>query len=138
MRVLLDGISFAFALGGPLLVAMNYARLPARVPLHFNWRGEPDRWGTRATIWLLPVIGLAVYALWFFLTGVAASAPHPPPARMIVLLALIKTEMLGMFYFIERGTIRVALGQAARLDNSVWVFLAFLIATGIFLSMSAH
>jgi molybdate transport system substrate-binding protein len=46
-----------------------YPDLPPRVPLHFNFAGEPDRWGQRSpTMWfLIPVVATAVAALMFAL-----------------------------------------------------------------------
>lgn len=51
---------------------VGYARLPARVPLHFDLRGIPDGWGSRASVFLLPAVAAAVYAV---MTAVSRARP---------------------------------------------------------------
>ena len=43
-----------------------YSDLPDTIPTHFNATGEPDQYGSKAVVWLLPVIGLVTYLglLW--------------------------------------------------------------------------
>lgn len=39
----------------------DYFTLPETIPTHFNARGEPDDYGSKATLLLLPVIGSVIY-----------------------------------------------------------------------------
>ena len=41
----------------------EFFALPQRIVTHFNFAGEPDGWGSRWTVWLLPIIALAIFAL---------------------------------------------------------------------------
>lgn len=51
-----------------LFAVFAYPRLPERVPVHWNLRGEPDGWSSRETAaFLLPLIGVAFWALLRFL-----------------------------------------------------------------------
>lgn len=43
-------------------VALRWDSLPEAIPLHYNGRGQPDDWGNKTMIWLLPGLGLALYA----------------------------------------------------------------------------
>lgn len=45
------------------LVFLNYADLPASVPIHINYRDEIDGWGKKGTIWLLPLMALVIHTL---------------------------------------------------------------------------
>lgn len=38
------------------VTAMVYSKLPDKVPMHWNIRGEVDGWGGRQSVWLLPSI----------------------------------------------------------------------------------
>jgi uncharacterized membrane protein len=45
------------------ITARHYADLPAQIPSHTNWRGEVDGWGSRQTVWLLPITSLLLLGL---------------------------------------------------------------------------
>ena len=52
----------------PLFYAMNvYDALPETIPIHFNFEGKPDGFGSKDTIYLAPIIlglvGFFVFAL---------------------------------------------------------------------------
>ncbi len=42
-------------------------QLPETIPTHLNAVGEADGWGGKATFWLLPILGTAIFALLTFL-----------------------------------------------------------------------
>jgi len=44
------------------ITAYNYNSLPDQIPIHFNLKGEADAWGDKITIFILPVIGLLLFA----------------------------------------------------------------------------
>jgi uncharacterized membrane protein len=45
-----------------------YAHFPDRVPIHWNWQGEPDNWSGRGlAAFLFPLIILGLYLLFLFL-----------------------------------------------------------------------
>lgn len=44
--------------------AVVYSRLPEQVPVHWDWSGQPDRWGSRVEgAFLLPAIALVLWGL---------------------------------------------------------------------------
>lgn len=53
----------AILLAGVVYVAVRYASLPAEIPTHYNAFGEVDGWGSRGTLWIMPVIGILCDAL---------------------------------------------------------------------------
>jgi uncharacterized membrane protein len=55
-----------------VLLAVRYPSLPARVPVHYDATGTPDRWGSPASIWWLLALWLGVQVLLSLL----ARAPH--------------------------------------------------------------
>ena len=44
-----------------IVVALYFNTLPDEIPRHFNAAGEPDAYGTKYTLFLLPTIGLLLY-----------------------------------------------------------------------------
>lgn len=63
MRNLQPTLTAFFAALPFLYLATIYGGLPERVPIHFDWRGEPDGWGPKYILWLLPTIGVTLMLL---------------------------------------------------------------------------
>jgi uncharacterized membrane protein len=57
-----------------LLLAVPFAwqQLPERIPTHFGFSGEPDAWGGKGTLVILPIVGLTLYVSMMAL----ARVPH--------------------------------------------------------------
>lgn len=79
VQLTLSGVDKALQLAGALVlatflvvVAATWASLPESLPVHFGLGGEPDSWGSRGEILVLPVIAL----LQFVLLSVLARFPH--------------------------------------------------------------
>lgn len=51
------------------IIATGYAYqfLPEQIPMHFNTKGEVDRWGNRSSIWLTGSLPLLIYGLMFII-----------------------------------------------------------------------
>src|SRR5688500_5239102 len=80
-----------------------YRFLPARIPIHFGLRGEPDGWGKRGMIWLLPIISVLMVAF-------VSAVPHLPSDKPAPheLLAALNLEMAALYFTILQGQIEVA------------------------------
>ncbi|RYY84376.1 MAG: DUF1648 domain-containing protein [Chitinophagaceae bacterium] len=59
-----------------LMVIKSYGNLPATVPVHFNAQGQPDNWGPKAGIWILPILASAVFGLFTLLHKYADRFPR--------------------------------------------------------------
>lgn len=46
-------------------LALQWNQLPDRVPLHWNIRGEIDRWGDKSELWLIPFLTTGLVYLIF-------------------------------------------------------------------------
>jgi hypothetical protein len=59
---ILEIVAIAALLGSfyPLLF-YNTIDPNALFPIHYNFAGEPDNWGGRSSLWVMPLIGLAFY-----------------------------------------------------------------------------
>ena len=45
-----------------IYTGISYTKLPESIPVHFGIAGEADRYGGKATVWLLPVIATILFA----------------------------------------------------------------------------
>lgn len=109
-----------------LIIVRFWWLLPDRIPIHFGFSGQPDAWGDKLTIWLLP----AVATILFMVLAAVSRYPHifNYPVRITEqnahrqyllarsLLVFLKTEICWLFAFIVRQQIIVALGNAQKLS----------------------
>lgn len=140
MKRLFDLANLALLVLTGVFVCQSYPRLPARIPMHFNMAGEPDRWGGRGGfigLFVMPFVLTAVfYLLIRFIPGIGANArylniPHReeflklPAEKRDVYWGVLKEFFAGLaaavnllFYLIVRGTVRIAMGEASLLPFS--------------------
>lgn len=104
-----------------------YNQLPERIPTHFNTAGEPDGYGGKTSLFLLPAIGFLMYIL----LTVLAAFPHIYnfPVKITTenaevqyrlatrLLRVLKTVILILFSFISWMTVRAAAGSVLGLGK---------------------
>jgi uncharacterized membrane protein len=127
---------------GALVVLLVFAvrvwpSLPASVPTHFGFSGEPDRWGGRA--WLLALPAMAT--LFFLVLTLLERAPHvynypieltssnAPRAHALgrELVLWLKLIVIVTFAVIFWTSVQVALGKATALPG--WFLPAVLGST---------
>ena len=65
--VFVELISISIVLFMWLYVIYNYADLPDTIPTHFNGKGEPDDFGTKLTVWIVPGLATLMYIGIFIL-----------------------------------------------------------------------
>lgn len=117
-------VTWGFVVAGLVQAARMYRFLPARIPIHFGFRGEPDGWGSRGMIWLLPILSVVMVA---FLSALPLlPSDKPAPAGM---LSALNLEMSALYFVILQGQIAVALGLKQRLGPLFWVILLLIMAT---------
>jgi uncharacterized membrane protein len=44
-----------------LIIIQFWAVLPDRIPIHFGFSGQPDAWGDKVMIWLLPAVAAIIF-----------------------------------------------------------------------------
>lgn len=106
------------------LALLGPARLPDRIPTHFNLAGRADGWGSPQLLWLLPGFGTILYAGMTMVSRFPEAFNYPvrvTPANRAVLQALaqrmiawLKAEVICLFLGIQYVTIGSARrGQGA-------------------------
>lgn len=82
-----------------LLTALYWDRLPARIPTHFGFDGQPTAWGGRSAILLLPGVGLilcVVLTLVRFLPDRLYNYPVPVTEENRERLGVLARELLSV------------------------------------------
>lgn len=111
----------------------------AEVPLHFNARGEVDRWGAASTALLLPSIALVLYGLltWVqrhprwcnYPVEITDANREPVYRQMSRIVYRIKVLVMALFLYLTLGVAQVV-------EISLFLILAmalavpFIIVTG--------
>jgi uncharacterized membrane protein len=126
-----------------MMVIQHYRSLPPLIPIHFNAAGAPDNWGPKATIWILPVLASALFALFSVLHRYADRFPRKAEnqnaAKNLVLLrqlflqlrlAIVLVMAVGIYY-----NIRVAITGVQKEPGALvpFIMLVMLAPVGLFL-----
>lgn len=90
----LDGWTIAgLVLGAGLILGMALSiyllipKLPEQIPMHYNWRGEVNRYGPPEELYILPAMALVSW-LPTVVIGIAIAGDYPRMRRLMVALAV--------------------------------------------------
>ncbi|MCA0756828.1 DUF1648 domain-containing protein [Paenibacillus sp. N4] len=110
--------------------------LPATVAIHFNAKGDPDGWGSKATLLLLPALTLFLYAGLTSLRQIPHHFNYLKPITeqnalyqyrtAIHMLSWLKLEIVLLFSYMQWAFIRNAEGLASGIG--IWLVPAALAA----------
>ena len=127
MIILMDSLSVVVLILGWWIALSVYPRLPERIPVHFGFTGEADRWGSRWTIFLMPLVNAVIIALYFWIFEyVSPGSSKPIPPEVKAPLHLLGLELSVIFAYITWRTSEVAFGRARGLG--AWFLPATLLA----------
>ena len=135
---LLEGLALA---GLAVLLALPvayYAELPDTIPIHFNGKGEADGFGHKSTIWLMPGIGLALFALLTVVNRKSSNFNYPvritpENAESQYRLGTRMIRMLKVLIMILFAWICWAMIQGAQSENpSIGAGFIWIILGGVF------
>ena len=142
-------LSWAMVVTLFILPAIYYADLPDQIPSHFNAKGEPDAYSKKTFIWVLPILGLALFLFLNFLSHMKNLKVNTPrqlspeqeeEQRLIgrKMLHALKLAISIMFVYIMYHTIQTAQGQVSGLSKYfIWVTVAGLFSViGYFMVQS--
>jgi len=124
----LEIIAAAALLGSFAVVGYCWPELPDRVPMHYDLAGNPDRWGGKGSLFILPVVSIFTYGLLSVLSYTFRDPKSYPKGNIKNdkqifyvrrLLTWLKTEIVLWFFYIEWETINIGLGKAAVLSGYV-------------------
>lgn len=147
MRRILDFVGLALLV---VLVWITYRALygpdplPQRIPTHFGANGQPNAWGPPGSLWLLPIVGAALYMIIsvvslfpasfnFPVRSTAANRPRLE-ALTLQMMAWVKAELCCLFLTIQWSIIQSARHGNAALSPAVMPL--FLVA--LFVTIAMH
>ncbi len=126
-EVVLELLSLSCLAISVLLLLKYYPDLPLSIPDHFGISGEADSWGSKTTLWYLLGTNAALYG------GLTISRRFPhyfnypiniteQNARRqyqlaIWFLAVLKTEVVALFTYLEWEMLQVTLGRNSGLSS---------------------
>lgn len=135
-EVWLDVVSWIFVTAGLALAAGYYSDLPDLIPTHFNASGDADKFGSKNTIFILPVLSAVLVGgvVWL------AKFPHrfnylhkitPENAafeyqRMRTMMRVINALTSLLFLVITWDILRAASGGAKGLSVLFWIVFILL------------
>lgn len=101
IRAALIALSVLVLLGTVVFLAVYWKRIPDRVPMRFDGRGEIVGWGAKASLLLLPVLNAVLTVALSFAKTVNFSTlrrvrRYPAPPLLFPLMSLMLT--LGLSY----------------------------------------
>lgn len=124
-------------------VIYSYADLPESVPVHFNINGEADRWGSKASIQALPIIGIGLtiilgltprFPKYFnFPVKVTESNKNELYRLAFRMIRVINVIILVLFGFTTVHIVNSARGNQSESMNFFFlVFMMLMIGTTIY------
>lgn len=80
-------LGIGLILGMALSIYLLIPKLPEQIPMHYNWRGEVNRFGPPEELYIMPALALVS---WFptVAIGIALAGDYPRIRRLIVALSV--------------------------------------------------
>ncbi|WP_321476675.1 DUF1648 domain-containing protein [uncultured Paludibaculum sp.] len=131
----LEACAAFFLLAGLLYPLTQWGTLPERVPSHFNFRGEPDRWAGRWIFGWFTVLEVFLYGMFSYqghsldyLLGAAQTL-----SAFTLLILWTKVVLTGLFAYLNWTIVRVARAQAAKANIPVMMLFSALLVVPVIL-----
>jgi uncharacterized membrane protein len=109
--------------------------LPPRIPTHFDMAGNPNGWGSLATLWLLPIVAVVIYGLITVVSFFPSAFNYPVPvtpenrprlqALSLQMVAWLKVELAFLFTLLQWSILADV--RAGHGHLSVWIVPLFLV-----------
>ncbi|WP_051670668.1 DUF1648 domain-containing protein [Bryobacter aggregatus] len=132
--------SFGLLLAAIGFFASHWQELPNRVPIHYGISGEPDRWSSKDSLWILPVVTLGAYLLltlsirFPFLINLPSGVDREQPEVKAILpsmMGVLKLALMMILGYLIWASVQTAMGQANGLGRAFLPVSLLLIAVPI-------
>lgn len=127
VHTLLDAAGIAALILTVVLVAASWRGLPDRVPHHFDFSGQPDVWGGKWVLLLLPAFSLVLYVFLGFIRAMPHRFNYLWPITeqnaerqyriAMSMLTLLRLEVVLLFGYLNWVMIQCARGGVASLGS---------------------
>ncbi len=122
-----------------LLIARAWVSLPSSIPVHYGFSGQPDAWGGKTELLMLPVVSIVLYVGLTWLARYPHKLSYPWTItesnaerfyrRAKSSVGAVQCLLVWLFTAILWQTIRIAMGQTSGLGRAFIV--AILGITGV-------
>jgi uncharacterized membrane protein len=119
------------------LALVTFFQLPDTIPTHFNVKGEADSYGSKASIFTLPLIGTVMFIgltilnryphVFNYPTEITAENAPRQYANATRMIRYLKLAVVLLFAFLVFKTSSVATGKAEGLGVEMYMVIFFLI-----------
>lgn len=143
MIILLILINSLVLFGLLLFSALTYRNLPVRIPTHFGFNGDADRFGNKLFYWLLPILGLIFFVIFstqiadlksLKISDISSIRQNWNLDLKSSFGMLINTFVLIIFFEVQSSIYKVAMGQQTKMSKSVWIWTILIIIISILIS----
>lgn len=110
-----------------LAILQSWGNLPETIPIHFGISGQPDNWGSKPILWLLPTMGTCIYLVLTLSPLLPQLLESPFPItedqgdRLLGLVrelfGWMKVQIIWLFFLINWQMIQVGLGDASAIGT---------------------
>lgn len=148
-ETVLDLLGFSLVLTGFSVLIWYWRDLPDRVAIHFNFRGEPDGWGSKYFLIALPVITLIIYATLGALRRIPHRFNYPfriteanalrayQQARLAI--TLLRIEIAAFLTVLTVFTVLSGLGRMSKLPAwPMFLGMAVILLTAIGMALRSY
>ncbi|MFT4412306.1 DUF1648 domain-containing protein [Fredinandcohnia humi] len=119
---IMDVLSILLLVGMYVFIIFSWNELPDRVPAHFNAAGEPDRWGGKGSVLVLPIVATFLLKTTMILNKFPHIFNYPVEVTKenaeplyVTSRKMLSTLNLFIMFFFTIGvweTVQVAFGKA--------------------------
>lgn len=127
-------ISFFILIFSWIFTILNYKNLPEIIPVHFGGDGKADGFGSKNSIWMLPILATMIFLLFYNLSRNPDSQllnlpknvkTNPIVSRLIV--QILSLTIISLVATINYGSILTAMNEAGGLNILLMYTLLFVI-----------
>lgn len=115
-QIFLEIISILLLIGMFAVLILNWSNIPDKIPGHYNALGEVDRWGNKAELLSLPIIGTLLYlfltvvcffpSIWNVPTEITDKNRGFVYSNLLTMMILLKAFILVTFSFLNLNSMQ--------------------------------
>lgn len=110
-QMIVEAVTVLLLIGMVIYPLVVWKSIPDRIPMHYNFAGEINRWGDKKELIALPIIGVVLYAMltaviqfpaiWNIPVTVTDTNSKKVYGCLKSMLIVIKAEMMAVFFYLS-------------------------------------
>ena len=111
-----------------LIPTIAYSGLPDSIPTHYGANGKADAWGSKNSIFFLPILGICIYVMFKWISQYPHKMNFPYPitednrersyTTAIRMMSILNALITSSFAYITYKSIKTAAGEASGLGQT--------------------